>query len=167
NEWAQEAGLVAGSEQQTADRPEEAAGYQPPATSPEEGGGGGQVLDDADTEEPAAGKVRTWRSAIAVGAIVGLVPLVILVAFAVLVDVPSDLSEAPWYLLGLQPFLTYLDPFIALVIIPGVALASVIVLSVVAWSPSVKPSLRRLALMVLVFLVLAIAALTIIGALWS
>jgi hypothetical protein len=86
------------------------------------------------------------------------VPLLILVALAVFVDVPSDLSEAPWYLVGLEPF-------IALVIIPGVALASIVVLPVVAWNPAVHPSIRRVALMVLVFLALTIGLLTIIGAL--
>ncbi|MFV9671713.1 MAG: hypothetical protein ACNYZH_00685, partial [Acidimicrobiia bacterium] len=62
-------------------------------------------------------------------------------------------------------FLGYLEPFIALVIIPGVVLSSIVILAVLAWNPAVHPSTRRLALMVLVFLILIISALSIIGAL--
>ena len=92
-------------------------------------------------------------------------PLAILIVLAVFVDVPSDLSDVPWYLIGLEPFLGYLEPFVALVIIPGVVLSSIVIIPIVAWNPAVHPSTRRVALMVLVFLLLTIAALTIIGAL--
>jgi hypothetical protein len=166
-EWAEEAGLLVASPQTPDTSPtaapvdtgvdEEApADAQTPDT-------GVQEVDAAS--QPTPRQARSWRHAVAVGAITALVPLVILVALAVFVDVPSSLSEAPWYLLGLEPFLGYLEPFIALVIVPGVALASLVILAVVAWNPMVHPSTRRLALMVLVILVLAIGAFTILGAL--
>ena len=170
NEWALEAGLVAAS-------PEEVASPQPPDPSPTaEAAVVEDTQDDSQTPdarvqeaeatpEPISGSVHSWRHAVAIGAIAALVPLLILVALAVFVDVPSDLSEAPWYLLGLEPFLSYLEPFIALVIIPGVVLASIVILPIVAWNPAVHPSIRRVALMVLVFLALTIGLLTIIGAL--
>ncbi len=164
NEWAEEAGLVAASD-------------QPPATGPRaEAAVVEEVRDDSQTpdadaqevdaaSEPAPRQARPWHHAVAVGAFTALVPLVILIALAVFVDVPSNLSEVPWYLLGLEPFLGYLEPFIALVIVPGVALASLVILAVVTWNPAVHPSTRRLALMVLLILVLTIGALTILGAL--
>ncbi|MEA2010541.1 MAG: hypothetical protein U9N78_07545, partial [Actinomycetota bacterium] len=162
NEWAAEAGLV-GVSPQTPDASPEGA-----ATPAVEAAVAEVVQDDSqepdEVAEPAPTQARSWHHAVAIGAITALVPLVVLVALAVFVDVPSDLTEAPWYLVGLDPFLTYLEPFIALVIIPGVALASGVVLAVVAWSPKVHPSTRRLALLVLVFLILTVGALTIVGA---
>jgi hypothetical protein len=163
NEWAQEAGLVAASD-------------QPPAASPtteaaavDEAQDGSQTSDtdvqESDaTREIAPRPVRSWHRAAAIGAIAALVPLVVLVLLAVFTDVPSDLSEAPWYLLALEPFLGYLEPFIVLVIIPGVVVASILTLPVVVLSPAVHPSIRRLALIVLVFLILTIVVLTTIGA---
>ena len=163
NEWAEEAGLAT-------------AGDQPPAAVPIEAVALEDVQDDSQTSdgdvqeadaaaEPIPRQARSWRHAMAVGAITTLVPLVILVTFAVFADVPASLSDAPWYLLGLEPFLGYLEPFIALVIVPGVTLSSLLILTVVAWNPAVHPSTRRLALMTLVILILAIGTLTIVGAL--
>ncbi len=164
NEWAEEAGLVvAGSQTSVAGPTAEAAVVeeaQVDSQAPDAG-----VHEPGAVSEPAPGQVRPWYHTVAVGAIAALVPLMILIVLAVFVDVPSDLSDAPWYLIGLQPFLAYLDPFIVVVIIPGVVLASVVILSVVAWSPAVHPSVRRLAIMVLVLLLLAIVVLTIVGAL--
>jgi hypothetical protein len=112
----------------------------------------------------ASEPVKSRRHSITVGALAAAVPLVILAVFAVFVNVPLSLSEAPWPLLGLEPFLGYLEPFTVLVIIPGVVLSSIVITAAAAWSPAVHPSTRRIALMVLVFLILTIASLTIIGA---
>jgi hypothetical protein len=167
--WAQEAGLGAASDQPPAASPAEAASPTAEAASAEEAQDGSET-SDTDVQEPDAAveavprPVKSWRHAVAVGAIAALVPLLILIVLAIFADVPSELSEAPWYLLGLEPFLSHLEPFVALVIIPGVVLAWIVILPIVAWNPAVHPSIRRIALMALVLLVLAIAALTIVGA---
>jgi hypothetical protein len=169
SEWAHEAGLGAASDQPPAASPAEAASPTAEAASAEEAQDGSHT-SDTDVQEPDAAveavprPVKSWRHAVAVGAITALVPLLILIVLAIFADVPSELSEAPWYLLGLEPFLSYLEPFISLVIIPGVVLAWIVILPIVAWNPAVHPSIRRIALTALVLLVLAIAALTIIGA---
>ena len=162
-EWAQEEGVIAASPQTPIAAPTAApvvTDTEPAAEVPDVG-----VQEPDIAPEPDTRPAKSWRHALVIGAATALVPLTILVVLTVFVDVPSDLSDVSWYLIGLEPFLGYLEPFIALVIIPGVVLSSIVIVPVVAWNPAVHPSIRRVALMVLVFLLLTIAALTIVGAL--
>ncbi len=163
-EWAQEAGITAASPETPAVVPTTDT-VAVPETQDEARAPDANALGPDAAPDSAAGQTRSWQRSVAIGAISALVPLAILAVLAVFVDVPTTLSEAPWYLVGHEPFLGYLEPFIALVIIPGVVLSSIVILAVVAWSPAVHPSTRRLALMVLVFLILIVGALSIIGAL--
>ncbi len=181
NEWAAEAGLGDASPQTPDASPTEAASPQTPVASPREAASPQTPVasprDAASPQTPDAGPaaatglaevasqpVKSRRHSLTVGALAAAVPLVILAVLAVFVDVPSSLSEAPWPLIGLEPFLGYLEPFTVLVIIPGVVLSSIVITAAAAWSPAVHPSTRRVALMVLVFLILTIASLSIIGA---
>ena len=178
NEWAQEAGLTTTPTEPAAAEAAPAPAHAPvaapaapSATEAEPATAVGTAVEtppETDTEPGTAPeRTRTWPGAFTVGTIAALVLLLTIVALAVFVEVPDVLTEAPVYILGLEPFLTYLDPFIALVIIPGVVLASLVVLAFVALHPGTKPSLRRLAVVVLGYLVLTIVALTIVGALRS
>jgi hypothetical protein len=85
------------------------------------------------------------------------VALLLSIVMAV-VDLPASGADAPWYAAGLEPF-------IAVVVLPATVLVAVVGLALTAWSPRVKPSIRRFALMALVFVVIALALLTGIGAL--
>ena len=72
-------------------------------------------------------------------------------------------SKAPWYFLGLQELLSYFDPQVAGVIIPGLGLAGLAIIPYVDRNPSVRPSDRKLAIMIFTFFLLAAAVLTIYG----
>ncbi|HSG79366.1 MAG TPA: menaquinol-cytochrome c reductase cytochrome b subunit, partial [Acidimicrobiia bacterium] len=77
-------------------------------------------------------------------------------------DQPNP-SKAPWYFLGLQEMLSYFDPQIAGVLIPGLGLAGLAIIPYIDRNPSVRPSDRKFAIMVFTFFVMASAITTIIG----
>ena len=73
-------------------------------------------------------------------------------------------SKAPWYFLGLQELLRYFHPMVAGILIPGVAIAFLIVLPYVDRNPSTKPGDRKLAIVLFTMFLMLWAVLTIIGA---
>src|ERR671918_396710 len=73
-------------------------------------------------------------------------------------------SKAPWYFLGLQELLRYFHPMVAGILIPGVAIAFLIVLPYVDRNPSTKPGDRKLAIVLFTMFMMLWAILTIIGA---
>jgi menaquinol-cytochrome c reductase cytochrome b/c subunit len=73
-------------------------------------------------------------------------------------------SKAPWYFLGLQELLRYFHPMVAGILIPGVAIAFLIVLPYVDRNPSTKPGDRKLAIVLFTMFMMLWAVLTIIGA---
>ena len=82
-------------------------------------------------------------------------------------NITPNPSKAPWYFLGLQEALSYWDPQIAGVMIPGVA--GVLGLMSVPYldrNPSNKPSDRKLAIMLWTFFLCGAGILTIIGVLF-
>jgi quinol-cytochrome oxidoreductase complex cytochrome b subunit len=72
-------------------------------------------------------------------------------------------SKAPWYFLGLQELLSYFDPQVAGVIIPGFGLLGIGMIPYVDKNPAVKPSDRKLAIMIFSFFLFAAAVLTTYG----
>jgi hypothetical protein len=72
-------------------------------------------------------------------------------------------SKAPWYFLGLQELLRYFHPMVAGILIPGVAIAFLIVLPYVDRNPSTKPGDRKLAIVLFTMFLMLWAVLTIIG----
>jgi len=75
-------------------------------------------------------------------------------------------SKAPWYFVGLQELLAHFDPLVAGVLAPGVLVAALLLLPYVDRNPSRRPEDRRVALVLFWTLFLALAVLTVIGALF-
>jgi len=73
-------------------------------------------------------------------------------------------SKAPWYFLGLQEMLTYFDPQVAGVLVPGVAgILGLMTVPYIDRNPSVRPSDRKLAIMLFSIFLMGAATLVIIG----
>ena len=73
-------------------------------------------------------------------------------------------SKAPWYFLGLQELLSYFDPMIAGVLIPGlIGLVGLMAIPYIDRNPSVRPADRKLAIMMFTFFLMGAATLAIIG----
>ena len=118
-------------------------------------------------------KVNVWPHLLAIEFVALLVVLAGLVIFSVFQDAPllelanpnqqPNPSKAPWYFLGLQELLSYFDPQIAGVLIPGLGLAGLAIIPYLDRNPATKPSQRKFAIMLFTFFVVAAAILTIIG----
>ncbi len=81
-------------------------------------------------------------------------------------NVTPEPSKAPWYFVGLQELLAHFDPLIAGVLVPGVLVAALIALPYIDRNPSRRPQDRRVALILFWSLFIALAVLTVIGALF-
>ncbi|HEX9855798.1 MAG TPA: menaquinol-cytochrome c reductase cytochrome b subunit [Acidimicrobiia bacterium] len=118
-------------------------------------------------------KVSTWPHLVAVEFVALMICTAAVFVFSVFVDAPllefanfnaqPNPSKAPWYFLGLQELLSYFDPQVAGVIIPGFGLAGLAIVPYIDRNPSVRPSDRKLAIMIFSFFVFASAILTIYG----
>jgi len=118
-------------------------------------------------------KVSTWPHLIAAEFVALMIITAALLIFSVFVDAPllefanfneqPNPSKAPWYFLGLQELLSYFDPQVAGVIIPGFGLAGLMIIPYVDRNPSVRPSDRKLAIMIFSFFLFASAILTTYG----
>ncbi len=118
-------------------------------------------------------KVNTWPHLIAAEFVALLVVTAALTIFSVFVDAPllelanineqPNPSKAPWYFLGLQELLSYFDPQVAGVLIPGLGLAGLAAIPYVDRNPSTRPADRKLAIMVFTFFMMGSALLTIWG----
>ncbi len=118
-------------------------------------------------------RVNVWPHLLAIEFVALLVVLILLIALAVFLDAPllefanfneqPNPSKAPWYFLGLQELLAYFDPQVAGIIIPGFGLAALALIPYIDKNPSVRPSHRKLAIMIFTFFIMAAAVLTIFG----
>lgn len=118
-------------------------------------------------------KVSVWPHLVAMEFVALLVVTALLVIFSVFQDAPllelanpnaqPNPSKAPWYFLGLQELLSYFDPQVAGVLIPGLGLAGLAAIPYVDRNRSTRPSDRKFAIMVFTFFVVASAILTMIG----
>ncbi|MCJ7781483.1 MAG: menaquinol-cytochrome c reductase cytochrome b subunit [Acidimicrobiia bacterium] len=118
-------------------------------------------------------RVNVWPHLLAIEFVALLVVLTLLITLAVFLDAPllefanfneqPNPSKAPWYFLGLQELLAYFDPQVAGIIIPGFGLASLALIPYIDKNPSVRPSHRKLAIMIFTFFIMAAAVLTIFG----
>ena len=118
-------------------------------------------------------KVNTWPHLVAIEFVALMVVTAALFVFSVFVDAPllefanfndqPNPSKAPWYFLGLQELLSYFDPAVAGVVIPGFGLAGLAFVPYIDRNPSVRPSDRKLAIMIFTFFVMAAGILTIFG----
>ncbi len=118
-------------------------------------------------------KVSTWPHLVAVEFVALMVCTAALIVFSAFVDAPllefanfneqPNPSKAPWYFLGLQELLAYFDPQVAGVILPGFGMLGLAVVPYVDRNPAVRPSDRKLAIMIFSFFFFASAVLTIYG----
>jgi len=118
-------------------------------------------------------KVNVWPHLLAIEFVALLVVLVFLIALSIFLRAPllefanfneqPNPSKAPWYFLGLQEMLAYFDPQVAGVIIPGFGLAGLALIPYIDRNPSVRPSDRKLAIMIFTFFIVAASVLTIFG----
>jgi menaquinol-cytochrome c reductase cytochrome b/c subunit len=118
-------------------------------------------------------KVSTWPHLVAAEFVALMAVTAGLIVFSIYVDAPllefanfneqPNPSKAPWYFLGLQELLSYFDPQVAGVILPGFGLAGLALIPYVDRNPSVRPSDRKLAIMIFSFFFFAAAILTIYG----
>lgn len=118
-------------------------------------------------------KVNVWPHLLAIEFVALLVVTALLIIFSVFQDAPllelanpnaqPNPSKAPWYFLGLQELLSYFDPQIAGVLIPGLGLTALAAIPYVDRTRSIRPSDRKFAIMMFTFFVIASAILTIIG----
>jgi menaquinol-cytochrome c reductase cytochrome b/c subunit len=118
-------------------------------------------------------KVNVWPHLMAMEFVALLVVTALLVVFSVFQDAPllelanpnaqPNPSKAPWYFLGLQELLSYFDPQVAGVLIPGLGLTGLALIPYVDRNRSTKPADRKFAIMVFTFFVIAAAILTMIG----
>ena len=118
-------------------------------------------------------RVNVWPHLLAIEFVALLVVLTLLITLAVFLDAPllefanfneqPNPSKAPWYFLGLQELLAYFDPQVAGIIIPGFGVAALALIPYIDKNPSVRPSHRKLAIMIFTFFIMAAAVLTIFG----
>jgi menaquinol-cytochrome c reductase cytochrome b/c subunit len=122
-------------------------------------------------------KVSTWPHLMIAEFTALLVMTAMLIVLSVILQAPllelanfnatPNPSKAPWYFLGLQELLSYYDPQIAGVIIPGVVgLVGFMAIPYVDRNPSTKPADRKFAIMLFTFFLCGSATLTMIGTLF-
>lgn len=122
-------------------------------------------------------KVNTWPHLVLIefAALLGM--LAFLVVLSMIIQSPlldpanfnatPNPSKAPWYFLGLQELLSYFDPQVAGVMVPGVAgVVGFMAIPYVDRNPSTKPSDRKYAIMMYTVFLGGAATLTIIGVLF-
>ncbi len=118
-------------------------------------------------------KVNVWPHLVAAEFVALLVVTALVTIFSVFVDAPllelanfneqPNPSKAPWYFLGLQELLSYFDPQVAGVLMPGLGLAGLAAIPYIDRNPSTRPADRKLAIMIFTFFLMASAVLTIFG----
>jgi hypothetical protein len=118
-------------------------------------------------------KVSVWPHLLAIEFVALMAVTAGLIVFSVFVDAPllefanfneqPNPSKAPWYFLGLQELLSYFDPQVAGVIIPTFGMIGLAIIPYIDKNPSVRPSDRKLAIMIFSFFLFASAVLTTYG----
>jgi menaquinol-cytochrome c reductase cytochrome b/c subunit len=125
------------------------------------------------TRAEAQDKVHTWPHLLVIEFASILILLAGTVIFSALVRAPllgladfnktPNPSKAPWYFLGLQELLTMFNPQIAGVLVPGIALALLMITPFFDKNPSVKPSDRKFAISIFTMFMVMWAVLVILG----
>ena len=130
----------------------------------------GEVTPEREPEDT----VFTWphllvRHAVVAGAVVAVV-----FAVGIAFDAPLQqqanpnltppVAKAPWYFAGLQELLSHFHPVVAGVLIPGAAVAGLMLLPYLDHSPATALRRRKVAVLSFTMLAALVVALTVIGA---
>jgi len=117
--------------------------------------------------------VMTWPHLLSIEFLAAAVMSIFLLLMGLFINAPLEelangnvtpaVAKAPWYFLGLQELLSYFDPQIAGVLIPGLGLGGMALIPYIDRNRSIRPSDRKFAIMVFTFFVIAATILTIIG----
>jgi quinol-cytochrome oxidoreductase complex cytochrome b subunit len=120
--------------------------------------------------------VPTWPHFLVRHAVVAGATLVVVFALALAFDAPLQeianrnltppVAKAPWYFAGLQELLAHFHPMVAGVLVPGAAVAFLLVLPYVDRGSGRRLRDRKVLTLVFTVVVTAAVALTIIGALF-
>ncbi|NNC42220.1 MAG: hypothetical protein HKO03_03130 [Acidimicrobiia bacterium] len=119
-------------------------------------------------------KVNTWPHLVAAEFVALMAMTAFLLVLSVIINAPlleaanfnltPNPSKAPWYFLGLQELLSYFDPQIAGVLIPGlIGLVGLGAIPYIDRNPATRPSERKFAIMMFTFFLMGAATLGIIG----
>ena len=119
-------------------------------------------------------KVNVWPHLLAIEFVALLAVTAVLIVISVVINAPlleaanfnltPNPSKAPWYFLGLQELLSYFDPMIAGVLVPGlIGLVGLMAIPYIDRNPSIRPADRKLAIMMFTFFLMGAATLVILG----
>jgi menaquinol-cytochrome c reductase cytochrome b/c subunit len=118
-------------------------------------------------------KVHVWPHLLVVEFAAALACTAFLLVFSVFVNAPllelanvnqtPNPSKAPWYFLGLQELLKWFHPMVAGVLLPGMALVSLILSPYIDRNPSNKPEDRKFAISMMTMFLMYWAVLVMIG----
>ena len=118
-------------------------------------------------------KVKVWPHLVAAEFVALLIVTAAVTIFSVFVDAPllelanfneqPNPSKAPWYFLGLQELLSYFDPQVAGVLMPGLGLVGLAAIPYIDRNPSTRPADRKLAIMIFTVFLMSAALLTMFG----
>jgi quinol-cytochrome oxidoreductase complex cytochrome b subunit len=118
--------------------------------------------------------VFTWPHLLVRHVVVGLATAAVVLTLGVAFAAPlrglanpqltPEPSKAPWYFVGLQELLSHVDPLVAGVLIPVGTIVALILLPYLDRNPATEARNRKVAILLFVILLAAVAALTVIGA---
>jgi quinol-cytochrome oxidoreductase complex cytochrome b subunit len=118
-------------------------------------------------------KVNVWPHLLIIEFVAALTVLAFLTVFSIFVNAPFEElanpnktpnpEKAPWYFLGLQEMLTYFDPMVSGVMLPGIAIVGLVLTPYIDRNPSHRPEDRKFAISVFTMFVMFWAVLVLIG----
>ncbi|MGF1466466.1 MAG: cytochrome b N-terminal domain-containing protein [Sandaracinaceae bacterium] len=163
--WRVAVGDVAG--------PSESRRVEPPTSAPRELGTVDVPPDRVRSRGPAE-EVFTWPHLIVRHQVVALATIALVIGMGVAFEAPlremanpnhtPEPAKAPWYFVGIQELLAHFDATVAGVLAPAVLLGALLVLPYVDRSPHREPRRRRFARALFGCVLVAVVALTVIGA---
>ncbi len=118
-------------------------------------------------------KVHVWPHLLVVEFASALACTAFVLVFSIFVNAPllelanvnqtPNPSKAPWYFLGLQELLKWFHPMVAGVLLPGMALVSLILAPYIDRNPSNKPEDRKFAISMMTMFLMYWAVLVMMG----
>lgn len=121
-------------------------------------------------------KVNVWPHLLIVEFVAALVVLAFVTIFSIFVNAPLEElanpnktpnpEKAPWYFIGLQELLTYANPMVAGVLMPGILMTALILTPYIDQNPNHRPEDRKFAVSLYTMFLTTWATLVILGALF-